>query len=170
LGTGPQAPYEDLGRPTVRAAGETRGYTFDFTFRSKDDGGIYMVEMKCWLEYANYRYLTLESLSQLDRAGREQKAFRVFLNAALDMSRYTVTVQGRPQAVNGAVLIWGRCAEPGRTHVMAQYGFKDVLSLEGIVSDLVRWQNQDYARLIHTYEVWCGELFAGLRSLNTNHR
>jgi len=156
----PQAPYEDLGRPTIKLVGEKRGYTLDFTLQSKNDGRIYIAEMKCWLEYENYRHLTLESPSQLDFHTNE--AFKRFLYAAQNVSQYAVAVKGRPQAINGSILVWGRCTQQGRVSVMAQYGLGDVLSLEAIINDLVGWQNQDYAEMIRKYERWCGELFTGL--------
>jgi hypothetical protein len=162
-GKAPQAPYEDLGRPTIKPLGAKRGYTLDFTFRSKSDGRIYIAEMKCELEYENYRYLTLESPSQLDHHGKD--AFRIFLDAARNTRGYCVTVKGRPQTINGSILIWGRYTEQGRTSVIAQHGFADILSLEAIIHELLVWQNQDYADLIQKYETWCGEFFAALSSL-----
>ena len=75
-----QAPYEDLGRPTVKSFCAKRGFTLDFTFRSRDNGAIYIAEMKCELEYENYRYLTLETPTQLDHHGNE--AFQTFSNVA----------------------------------------------------------------------------------------
>ncbi len=36
-GKAPQAPYEEIGRPTVKSIGAKRGYTLDFTFRSKSE-------------------------------------------------------------------------------------------------------------------------------------
>jgi hypothetical protein len=157
----PQAPYIDLGRPTIKRAREKRGYTLDFTLQSKNDGRVYIAEMKCWLEFENYRHLTLESPSQLDY--HKNEAFQRFLDAIQNMSQYVVMVKGRSQAIHGSILVWGRCTEQGRISVMAQYGLRDVLSLEAIINDLVGWQNQDYAELIRKYEVWCGELFTGLK-------
>ena len=56
-----QSPYRNLGRPTVKPTGQQRGYTLDFTFESKSDRQVYIAELKCELEYENYRFLTLES-------------------------------------------------------------------------------------------------------------
>ncbi len=121
--------------------------------------------MKCELEYENYRYLTLESPSQLDHHSKE--AFRIFLDAAQNMSSYVVTVKGRPQPINGSILVWGRYTEQGRVSVIDQHGFADVLSLEIIICDLQTWHSQDYADLIRKYETWCVELFTGLRTLGS---
>lgn len=162
-GRSPQAPYEELGRPTIKPVGAKRGYTLDFTFRSKNDGLVYIAEMKCELEYENYRYLTLESPSQLDHHSKE--AFRIFLDAPQNMSQYAVTVKGRSQTINGSILVWGRYTEQGRASVIVQHGFSDILSLEVIINDLMAWRNQAYTELIRQYERWCGELFTGLTSL-----
>ncbi len=164
-GRAPQAPYEEIGRPTIKPVGAKRGSTLDFTFRSKGDGRVYVAEMKCELEYENYRYLTLESPAQLDHHRKDKDAFRVFLDVARSMNRYTVTVRGRPQTINGSILVWGRCSEQGRACVIAQHGLADILSLEAIISDLLIWHNQEYADLIKKYETWCRELIEGLNTL-----
>ncbi len=161
-GKDPQAPYEDLGRPTIKSIDKKSHYTLDFTLRSKKDNRVYITEMKCELERDNYQYLTLEKSSQLEH--HKKPSFQIFLAAARNASQYDVTVEKRPQTINGSILIWGRYTEQGRTEVINKYGLEDVLSLEGIIKDLVGWQNQDYIELIRKYETWCGELFTQLRS------
>jgi hypothetical protein len=159
----PQAPYEDLGRPTIRHKGEKKPYyTLDFTFRSKNDDRVYIAEMKSELAYENYRYLILESPSQLNH--HKGKSFQIFLDAARNMSRYDVKVRGRSQTIDGSILVWGSYTEQGRVSVKKHYDFRDVLSVEAIINDLLDWQNQDYVELIQKYENWCGDLFAGLRT------
>ena len=167
-GKAPQAPYENLGRPTARRVGEKKPYyTLDFTFRSKNDNRVYIAEMKCELAFENYLYLTLESPSQLNH--HKNPAFQFFLDVARDASQYEVKIDGRLQAIDGSILVWGSCTEKGRTSVMTHYGLGDVLSVEAIINDLLSWQNQDYAELIRKYGGWCGELFTGLRSMGEIH-
>ncbi len=164
-GKAPQAPYEDLGRPTLKEqSGSKRGSTLDFTFRSKDDGSVYVVEMKCELEFEHYRYLVLESASQLYH--HKQPAFQRFLEVAKDQSRYTVFVSGRPQPVNGSILIWGSYTDQGRIRVRDYYGFSDILSVENMIRDLLLWHNQDYLDVLQRYADWCGHLFDGLIRLD----
>ncbi len=158
-----QAPYRNLGRPTIRLAGKTRGYTLDFAFESQSDSKVYVGEMKCELEYENYRYLTLESPTQLDHHGKE--AFRLFLDVAKDASQHIITVGGKPQPINGSILVWGRYTESGRASVMAKYGLRDLLSLEAIIADLVTWKNRDFVELLDKYQTWTNELFSGLREV-----
>jgi hypothetical protein len=123
--------------------------------------------MKCELAFDKYKYLTLESPSQLDHHIKEKKAFRVFLDVIHNTDGYIITVGKLSQPINGSILVWGRCTEQGRARVIAQYGFADILSLEAIIHDLLAWQNQDYIDLVGRYETWSAELFAGLRALGS---
>lgn len=63
--TDPRAPYDDLGRPTLRLPGETRGATLDFTLRDRATAKTYVAEMKAELEFEGFKYMTLERLDQL---------------------------------------------------------------------------------------------------------
>jgi hypothetical protein len=48
--------FTDLGRPTIKEVdSETRGSTLDLTLQSKSSGKIYVAEMKCELQYQNYK-------------------------------------------------------------------------------------------------------------------
>jgi len=160
----PEAPYEDLGRPTVKApTNESRGYTLDFTFRSKADDAIYIVEMKSELQYQNYKYLILSEPSQLNHH-MKKPAFHHFLEMAKSPKTYQVEVNGKPQEVDGSVLIWGSYNEIGRKDVRDRFGFADILSVENIVNDLNSWNNEGFSDLINRYDNWSSELFDGLLS------
>lgn len=166
----PEAPYEDLGRPTIRCADEKTGYTLDFTLRDKQDEKIYVSEMKCELQYENYRYLSLEAAQQLDHHARgkaaSNEAFRRFLQVARTPASCVVTVKNKAQLVDGAILIWGHCTPQGREAVLAHYGLHSVLSVDAMVQDLIAWKNLDYLRLLDQRQTWCQELFTGLSSGN----
>jgi hypothetical protein len=160
------APYVDLGRPTFKKEQPRgRGKTLDFTFRSKADNRIYIAEMKCWLEYENYKYLTLNEPEQL--RGCDNEAFRLFLKAAKEPSQATVTVNSKPQRIDGCILVWGRCSEQGRTRTIAEFGFHDVLSLEDIISSLANWNNQEFLKLLEDRRAWTEYLFSGLVGTGT---
>ena len=160
----PRSAYEDLGRPTITDANTGRYYTLDFTFRSRDSGCIYIGEMKCELEYENYRFLTLESPSQLQH--HIGNAFKLFLAAATAPDNYQVRVQGKPQSIDGAILVWGRYTPQGHNSVVEKYRLYTVLALEKIVRDLIHWRSGEFEELIATKESWCQYLFTGLRELN----
>ena len=161
----PQARFEDLGRPTIkRLDGEgRRGCTFDFTFRSRSDGGIYVGEMKCELEYQGYKYLTLESPEQLKHHSLEP--FQVFLDLAKNPKNYLVTANGRPQPIDGSILVWGRATEEGRRSVIEKYELSAILTIEEIISDLLTWENKEYLEFVRRRESWSQELFTGLTDL-----
>lgn len=156
----PQSPYEDLGRPTLKLPEENRGRTLDFTFRSRQDGRMYVGELKCELEFENYRYLTLTSPSQLNHHTGE--AFQRFLATAKNPRQYTVTVSGNSVSVSGAVLVWGAVTPDDRRAVMEATGIADVLSLEQIITDLLTWDDQDYFRFMERRATWCQDLFSVL--------
>ena len=159
-----RAPYRNLGRPTIKPASHLRGLTLDFAFQSKSDNAVYVGEMKCELEYENYRYLTLESPMQLEHHRKE--AFRLFLDIAQNAKQYIVTVGGRPQLVSGSILVWGSYTESGRASVIAKYRLHDILSLESIIADLLAWENKDFNELLDKYQTWSNELFTRLRKID----
>ncbi len=105
----PTAPYENLGRPTLWVSGK-RGSTLDFTLRRRSTGETFIAEMKCWLEYDNYRYLRLVDSSQLQKIVSQKiagSAFQEFLQLAKDPTIFDVRVNGRPlpNCVSGAIRV-----------------------------------------------------------------
>ena len=160
-----KASYEDLGRPTVKLKDSSeRGRTLDFTLRSKTDGQVYIAEMKCWLEYRNYRFLPLKEPKQLAEA--DNPAFRLFLKGAKEPSQVAVTVGGKPRLIDGSALIWCACSEQVRADTKAAYGLRDILSLEYIIADLVAWKNQGFFQLINDRQKWAERLFSWLPQVN----
>ena len=91
----------------------------DFTLQSKHDGSVHISEMKCELEYENYRFLTLEAPWQLDH--HTKAAFQVFLDAARHPTHYVASVSGKPQPSGGSILVWGRYTQQGRASVIEKY-------------------------------------------------
>lgn len=162
----PEAPYEDLGRPTLCDPGQVRGSTLDFTLQRRESGETYAAELKCELEYDNYRYLRLENTDQLRH--HTSTAFERFLRLAKDPAGFDVRRGGKPHPVDGAILIWGAVAPEGRDVVIAHYGFADVLSIEGMLADLYRWEPVEWAEFAGRYSGWTNELYeflAGTRPI-----
>ena len=129
----------------------------DFAFQSKQDGNIFIGELKCELEYENYKYLTLTSPSQLDHHNKE--AFKRFLDIGKNNDQYKVTINNKIVSVSGAILVWGSITPEGRRNIINYTGLADVLSLEQIINDLINWNNQDYIDFNQQRETWCQELF-----------
>jgi len=119
-----RAPYSDLGRPTLRQPGNERGHTLDFTLQDRVSGKIYAAEMKCEIEYMNFRYFVLEEKHQLDH--HKKPAFDVFLEAARNPQGMSVRVQGKPVEIDGAVLIWGAVDANAKRAISSEMGFQPI--------------------------------------------
>ena len=155
-----RAPYENLGRPTIKTPSDNRGHTLDFTLRERSSGNIYVAEMKCEIEYQNFKYFVLEQVEQLEH--HKKPAFDAFLKAARFSPDQTVYVGGKGINTHGAILIWGSVTSEGRKAVTASKGFHDVLSIADICRDLSSWNHDGYRTLIAQRQEWCNELFVGL--------
>jgi hypothetical protein len=155
--------YEDLGRPVIRGAEDKGISVLDFTFKSRKDKLIYIVELKCELERRNYKFLKLKDISQLEHH-QKKKAFDRFVKIAKNPNPYKVTTKNIKEEldISGAILIWGSITESGRTNVIDECRFKDVLSLENMISDLINWKDKTYFELNENLLDWCQELFNGL--------
>jgi hypothetical protein len=157
----PRSPYNDLGRPTIFQT-NTKGFsTLDFCLLDYQTGQAYVSEMKCELQYNNYKYLTLESPDQLNH--HEKPAFSAFLETTRNPNHAVVKVNQKSVIVSGGILIWGRTTNQGRSAVIAKFGFTNVLSLEMIVIDLLQWENSEFHSFVETRSGWCDELFTGIR-------
>jgi hypothetical protein len=102
----PQAPYLNVGRPTLRKTGQNHFHTLDFTLQHRQNGRRYAAEMKCWITWKNYRYLRLAEVAQL--LGITEPAFTAFLAFARDPAAYQVSVAGKPIDIDGAILVWAQ--------------------------------------------------------------
>ncbi len=154
------ALYANLGRPRIFIPPSKKGYTWDFTLKSRNNGKIYVAEMKCWVEYQNYKFLTLQSVDQLTEFS--SPAFDVFLKAAKNPSRCKVKVEGETKPVAGAVLIWGDVSRAGRKSVKKRTGIAGVLSLKEMIDDLVTRGNTSYVDFLNKLNLWCNDFFKNL--------
>jgi hypothetical protein len=155
-----RAPYESLGRPTIKTPGDNRGHTLDFTLRERSSGNIYVAEMKCEIEYQNFKYFVLEQVEQLKH--HKKPAFEALLKAARSSPDQTAYVGGKSINTHGAILIWSSVTSEGKKAVMASKGFHDVLSIADICHDLSSWNHTGYRTLIAQRQEWCNDLFGGL--------
>jgi hypothetical protein len=73
-----EAPYDDLGRPTITLPDGSKRFTLDFTLRERSMSRVFVAEMKCWLQFEGYRYLRLSRETDLRRLGN--RAFDSFLD------------------------------------------------------------------------------------------
>jgi len=155
-----RAPYENLGRPTIKSLNDSRGYTLDFTLKERASGRIYIAEMKCEIEYQKFKYFVLEDAEQL--AHHKKPAFDAFLKSTTPSADQVVYVNGKRVDVQGAILIWGSVSADGKKAVMASKGFHDILSVANICHDLISWNHDGYRALIVERREWCNDLFGSL--------
>lgn len=158
----PNSRYEDLGRPTLRKSEEQRGYTLDFTFRSRLSGKTYAAEMKCEIEYQNFKFFILSDVSQLDH--HQKPAFHAFLEAARNPHRFSVNVKRKRVEIDGAILVWGAVNAQSKELIQSETRLHDILSIEEICRDLMNWKNDEYIEMIEKYRGWSNHLFDGLLS------
>lgn len=160
----PEAPYGDLGRPTLSSRGEVgRGHTLDFTLKDRTYGRVYVAELKCELEYDSYRYLRLRLRERGQVEHHQGAAFTKFLTAAREPDSMLVRVGGVPTSINGSVLVWGATTPDGKRSVQSTYGFADVLSVEEMLADLRRWGSESWTNRVAELRGWANELFDGVR-------
>ena len=156
----PRAPYEDLGRPSLRMLDEKTGSTLDFTLRSRCTGKTYVAELKCEIEYQDYRYLVLAGPKQLDH--HSKAAFAALLAAAARHADQRAYVGRSEILIDGAILIWGASTPEGRAAVVSAKGFFEVLTLAEIIADLRTWNSEPYRALLKQRRSWSNELYDAL--------
>jgi hypothetical protein len=152
----PQAPYVNIGRPTIRKPGQSKGWTLDFTLRHRESGRLYATEMKCWITWENYRYLQLTNAEQLQAL--TEPAFVEFLAFARNPTDFQVLVNSKPVHFDGGVLVWGAATSEGRSAAVAR-GIADVLTVEDMLDDLHTWQPGAWHDFVAQRRRWAHELF-----------
>lgn len=157
-------PYRDLGRPTIKSKIGNGRHTLDFTLQDRVTEKIYVCEMKCEIEYSNFKHFILTDASHLNHHRKD--AFEVFLNVAKQTGNQSTFIGNGEINPHGAILIWGSVTSEGRDHVVREKGLHDVLSIEDICSDLVDWKCVKYLDFIEHRRAWCNWLFDGLLGKN----
>lgn len=152
-----EAPYRDVGRPVVWDE-NGKFHVLDFMLERKEDGERFVTEMKCEVEFQNYRFLTLQKGSEVEHhtAGA---GFQKLLRLAGDSRSLRVTIGGKDQSVAGSILVWGVVTPEGKDAAISRYGFADVLAVEDMLRDLATWQPATWAEFITTRKRWSDELF-----------
>jgi len=154
------SPFIDLGRPTVYD-NDGKHYTLDFLLQD-EYGNTFLTEMKCEIEYQKYKYLTLSKVGQL-KHHTSKRAFQLFLEIASNPSLYKIKCNSEIIKVSGSALVWGRVSDEGNKAISHEFSLSHVLSTESVVHDLVKWQDSNYLDLIEKHELWCQQLFSGLK-------
>lgn len=155
-----RSPYDDLGRPTIKSKDSGKGYTLDFAPRSRVTGHIYVTEMKCEIEYQNFRYFFLEGAEKI--VHHKKPAFKEFLDSARCVPSQVISVNGEIVKTHGAILIWGATTPHGKKAVINATGMHDVLSVAEICHQLATWGNTQYVDLLAKRNTWCSEMLSEL--------
>lgn len=155
-----RSPYEDIGRPTIKTSMIDRGHTLDFTLRDRRTGALYVAEMKCEIEYQNFRYFILMNADQLKH--HQKPAFDVFLRSARPSEDLQVWVRKEKKLTAGAILIWGAVSPAGRMSAIEEFGLRAILSLDDMCRDLISWKCKRYEALLSERRAWSIQLFDGL--------
>jgi hypothetical protein len=139
----PYSNYKDLGRPTIKKKNSSdRGSTLDFTLENKKTQKIYICEMKCELQFENYKYLELNDIRQIKHHIEHKEAFRRFLDLASNKGQYIVNVTKANKKninIDGIILLWGKVTEEVEKMkiIKKEYKLFDVLSLEKMINEMI---------------------------------
>ena len=60
------------------------------------------------------------------------------------------------------MLVWGALTEEGRHRTISQYGFEDIVSIEGCLDDLHRWQTPAWTERVQELKRWSDDLYTFL--------
>jgi hypothetical protein len=159
--------FDYEGRPTIRKNGASSWQTLDFVLKGKWEphkGKLFVAEMKCELAFEKYKYLRLEDPTALQHHCNKE-AFNQFLEVCKSPSSFTMsaTTNGKKKrqlgTPAGAILIWGAMTVDGRTTVMNQYGFVDVLSVEKMLEKLHEWNCPSWRDYMQQIRSWSSCLF-----------
>jgi hypothetical protein len=155
------APYTNLGKPTLRQGRASRGHPLDFAFEESRRKQVYAVIMYC----DPLDDTPLKDAAQIDQL-RSTRTFAAFLEAAQNPAPYTLAVGSADYPAAGSILIWGTLeSKKARAVLRKTYAFHDILSLENIIADLLLWQNRDFQMLLDRRMLWCHDFIRGLRQL-----
>ena len=104
--------------------------------------------MKCEIQYQNYKFLTLNPSTDLNKRAKSKPALKKFLDATQNPSNFEITLGTKPNQkiikIDGGILVWGRVSNDGKKSKTELHGFADILSLESIINDLIEWDNKEY--------------------------
>lgn len=168
--------YENIGRPTIYTKNK-KHYTLDFTFRDKSsmDNKNYIVEMKSEIQYQNYKFMVLGDTKptaikpkQTDffKHHKKKPAFNLFL----DYSNTTVKINNPKKKIEvaGSILVWGSIEKDFSLSTFNKNNnveLFDVLSVENMINDLIKWKDKNYQAFVNEYTNWSADLFSNMLKL-----
>ena len=153
----PYSKYNNLGRPTIKK--ELEKYTLDFTLQDKNSNKIYICEMKCEMQYQNYKRLELNNENQIK--SHKKNAFIYFLDLANNVNKYVIEVNKKTININGIILLWGKITNDCKiiNEIKNIFSINDILSLENMINVMIKNNYQEYFNYINEKREWVNTFF-----------
>ena len=176
--------YENIGSPTIRKKKKEKSElgtkdirsTLDFTLRKKkgaEKGNIYVAESKCLLQFQKYKHLELDDIKLIDRLDKDDKrAFKWLLELCKRPNDFVLNVSSNGSSksikkIDGGILIWASINKDQLDHIKTEKKFHDILSLEDMINDLIRWRNKEYRKFLNEKSNWVNEFISFLKYSKT---
>lgn len=154
------SPYDiHEKRPTLYDG--KKPYTLDFTFIK--DSEIYVSEMKCEIEYQNYKFWKLHDPEKQFKHHQTKRAFELFLSLSKNPGSIPVNA-GDSIDPAGTILVWGAATEQGKRIAKEKYRIFDVVTIEECIADLVNWKSSEYLNFVGDRDIWSSEFFKALKT------
>ena len=178
-GQNKKSSYENLGRPSLYTKDEKYlGTTLDFTFKDRKTNEIYIVEMKCEIQYQNFKYFYLRNEDELKKPPegkgflehhRKKTAFGRFEKLGKNPENYPEEFivkyfdkeekrKHKVEKIAGIILIWGKVDQEKIENKKIGY-FHKILSVERMISDLIDWKDENFTCMIAEYQRWSNDMF-----------
>ena len=153
----PYSKYKNLGRPTIKYGKEK--YTFDFTLQNKETNKIYVCEMKCEMQFNNYKRLLLENIDQI--LSHKKVSFIYFLDISKNKSKHKIEVDKKEIKTDGIILLWGKITNDTNAllKIKEHFGFYEIISLEKLINIMVENNYNEYYQYINEKREWINNFF-----------
>ena len=161
----PKCKYDDLGRPTLYDLNIQKLAQLDFTLRNKKTKKLFIAEQKCFYGYRKGRMETIsnsdvfiknfESWSKMKM--KQTKAWECFVN--FNQKKYHIKINKEEKIIDGRILIWAKYDEAGKKRMLDDLKLNEIISIEEVIKDLIRWGDKDYIDFIQKKKKSIMELF-----------
>ena len=148
----PFSEYESLGRPTIWL--NKKYYTLDFSLKNKITNEIFVCEMKCEMQYNNYKQLKLENIEQI--LTHRKEAFKYFLEIGKKNNTLIVKINKKEINVDGIIILWGKITDDLNEleKMKNEFRFKEILSLEEMINTMIQNNYDTYLNFINERKIW----------------
>ncbi|MEM2211398.1 MAG: hypothetical protein QW779_06610 [Nitrososphaerales archaeon] len=129
--------------------------TYDF-FVEKE-GKCYVVEATCWPNYYEGNRRTLTQAVINDEVKKEEsRSLKKFCDKDF-LNKYRFRVSRKDVKPSGKILMWWEVNEKELDRIKDEYGFEEVLSIKGALSDLIG--DEKCLKIVEERHKWTEDLF-----------